>query len=146
MVILLPLLLAMAGCGGSSNPSLNKAQLAAQVNSVCSSFVSHGRQVPVPTDFATNPAAAAAYLDKIIKLTDDAYNTIKALAPDSSVATDFNAYVKAVGHDITLLKRADAKAHAKDRSGLAILAQETRYDRTVTRPLATKLGFVRCNG
>jgi hypothetical protein len=144
LAILLPIcVIALAGCGSSD---LNKAQLASKVNSICSSFVTQGRQVPVPPDFTTNSRAAAAYLDKVISLTDNAYSKIKGLGADSSVKSDFNAYLNAVAHDISLLKSAASKAHAKDRTGLVTLQQETAYDRAITRPLATKLGFTRCNG
>jgi hypothetical protein len=135
-----------AGCGSSSSSSgLSKAQLKAKVEPLCASYITKGKAISVPTDFTSNPVSAASYLDKVVALVEPLAGQIKALTPDSSVKADYNAWVQAFTHDIDLIKTAAAKAHAADRTGLETLNQEAAYDRTVTRPAATKLGFTGCS-
>ena len=135
--------IAVAGCGGSS--TLSKSQLDTKVNALCSGFIAKAKAIPVPSDFTSNPKSAATYLDKVVAAADPTATQIKALKPDSSVQSDFNAFTTAFSHDIDLIKTAAGQAHAADKTGLNTLAQESAYDRSVTRPAGQKLGFTSCS-
>ncbi|MDQ6805768.1 MAG: hypothetical protein M3065_12550 [Actinomycetota bacterium] len=139
--------LALAGCGSSSSTTssgLSRAQLAVKVNAACRSYDTAANAIPQPNDFATNPAAAAAYLDKLKKLANSTFVTVTALQPDSSVKSDFTKYVADETRNIGYLVSADAKAHAKDPSGLKDLEAAARFKSTTIVPLDRKLGFTSC--
>jgi hypothetical protein len=135
---------ALGGCGGSSSSALSKPQLVAKVNPICGSLRSAAIKITVPSDFTSNPVAAAGYLDQVVKLADVEYKHLKALTPDSSVKSDYNDFLASVGQDLASLKSGDAKAHAKDPTGISVLRDEGIHSNDITRPQAANLGFTVC--
>jgi hypothetical protein len=138
--------IALSACGGSSGGGLSKAQLATKVNAACSAYTKGVNAIPVPSDYATNANAAAAYLDKLKPLVDAEKNAIVSLKPDSSVKADFDQYVTNGQHQYALFSDAVRKAHAADPSGLLDIQASQTYKRTVLEPLERKLGFTSCLG
>ncbi|MDQ6778876.1 MAG: hypothetical protein M3071_22235 [Actinomycetota bacterium] len=137
--------IALAGCGGSSSSGgLSRAQLASKANAACTSYNTAANSIPQPSDFTTNPVAAAAYLDKLKALAGSTFVTITGLHPASSVKPDFVHYIAAERRSIGYLTAADARAHAKNPAGLKDLAAAAKYKRTTIVPLATRLGFTAC--
>ena len=67
-----------------------------------------------------------------------------ALKPDSSVKPLWDQFVAGGEHLTALLGDADAKAHAKDRAGLADLEQLASYKTNTLNPVATQLGATEC--
>lgn len=119
------LVLALAGCGGSSSSKpLSKTELVAKVNAICVSSLAESKKIPQPPDFATNPVAAAAYLDKALPILEGNVGKLKALKPESSVKADYENYVSDVVIDLNSVKSATAKSHAKDSTGLQDLRDE----------------------
>jgi hypothetical protein len=138
------LVFALSACGSSSSGGLSKVQLAAKVNAACAAYNSAVNSVKVPNDYATNAASAAAYLDRVKPLVDTEKNTITALKPDSSVKSDFDAYVMDGQHQYALFTDLVAKAHANNRAGLVEFATIQIYRKSVLAPLEMKLGFTAC--
>jgi hypothetical protein len=136
--------LALAGCGSSKSSGLSKADLAAKVSAVCSSYTKAASAIPQPKDFFTNPLAAAAYLDKLKPLVATQEHAMQSLKPDSSVKPLWDQFLAAGEHTTALFNQADAKAHAKDRSGISDLVQATSYKQRTVNPLARQLGASAC--
>ncbi len=134
--------LALAACGSSSG--LSKSQLAAKVDPICTSLVTQVKTIPVPTDFVQNPAHAATYLGRLITVVENGYNQVSALKPAGSVKAQFDSYSQAIQHELTLLKKAESAAKAKDPSGPQTLNQESQYNSSVVKPDAKALGFTSC--
>ena len=135
---------ALGACGGSSSSGLSKSQLDAKVNAACTSYNVAVKKIAVPSDFTTNAAAAATFLDRVRPLVAAEYNAIRSLKPDSSLKSDFSTYVADGKHQYALFNQVVAKAHAKDRSGLNDLRALSVYKETVLAPLDRKLGFTAC--
>jgi hypothetical protein len=136
--------IALAGCGGSSNSGLSKAQLATKADAQCSAYTKAATAVPQPKDFATNPVSAAAYLDKLKPLVAAQENAMLALKPDSSAKALWDRFVAAGKHTTALFYDADGKAHVKDRRGLVDLEQLVAYKTGTVNPIATQLGATTC--
>jgi hypothetical protein len=114
---------AVAGCGGGGSSGLSQKDLAAKTESVCSSSSKKITAIQQPSDFTTNPQAAAAYLDKVLAVYKDAADKLKALKPADSVKSQWNGITGQLDKLITLIDDIDKKAHNKDRSGIAELQQ-----------------------
>lgn len=136
--------MALGGCGSSGSSGLTKAQLASRANAICSSYTKTASAIPQPKDFVTNPVAAAAYLDKLKPLAAAQEKAMLALKPDSSVKALWDQFIAGGEHLTALLNDADAKAHAKDRAGLADLEQLASYKTNTLNPVATQLGATEC--
>lgn len=136
--------IALAGCGGSSNGGLTKAQLANKSDAQCIAYSKAATAIPQPQDFATNPVSAAAFLDKVKPLVAAQQNAMLALKPDSSAKPLWDRFVAAGQHMTALFNDADAKAHAKDRRGLADLQALAAYKTSTADPLARQLGATAC--
>jgi hypothetical protein len=136
--------LAVTGCGGGSK-SLNKSDLDAKVNKICKDTDAQQNKIKPPSDFATNPKAAADYLTAIQKVEKDGISQLKGLKPDDSVKADYNAYLADNDHALALLDTALSKAKAKDASGLKDVQTLGNYLTNTVRPLEKKLGFTDCN-
>lgn len=146
--------LALAGCGSSNSSSssststpaagLSRTALAATVNAACDAYNTAASALKTPADFVSNPASAAAFLDKLKPLVQTEYNAITTLTANASVKADFDAFVAAGKHQTATFNTVAAKAHAKDPTGLKDLAAAQQYKKTTLDPLATKLGFTSC--
>jgi hypothetical protein len=136
--------IALAGCGSSGNSGLSKQQLADKANAQCIAYAKAATAIPQPKDFATNPVAAAAFLDKVKPLVAAQERAMLALKPDSSAKALWDQFVAAGKHMTALFYDADAKAHAKDRAGLTDLAQFAAYKTSKADPLARQLGATAC--
>lgn len=134
----------LAGCGGSSSSGLSKARLAAKADAACSAFNEASAKIPQPSDFATNPTAAAAYLDKLKPLSAAFESTMLSLKPNASAKPLWDRFIAAGKHVSALIYDADAKAHAKNRAGLKDLAQIASYKQSRLNPIATQLGATVC--
>jgi hypothetical protein len=134
---------ALGGCGGSSSNN-SKAAFIDKVNGICANLKTQGKAIRVPSDFTTNPTAAAAYLDKLNKVGVDAYGKLNAVKPPASLATGYRQYIGKLSYDLALLKTAEADAHAKNSAGLTVLNQEEQHTKNVTRPQARQLGLTGC--
>jgi hypothetical protein len=88
--------------------------------------------------------SAAAYLDKLKPLVAAQEAAMLALTPDSSAKSLWDRFVAAGRHTTKLFYQADAKAHARDRTGLADLQQLAAYKTTVVNPIASQLGASTC--
>jgi hypothetical protein len=133
--------IALAGCGGSSS---TKAQLATKAAAQCTAYTKAATAIRQPKDFATNPIEAAAFLDKLKPPVAAQENAMLALKPDSSVKPLWDRFVAAGEHGTALFNDADAKAHAKDRSGLTDLEQLAAYKTSTADPIASQLGATVC--
>jgi hypothetical protein len=137
--------LALAGCGGSSSDGgLSKAQLDVAVNAACATYLASVASIPVPSDFAQNPVAAAAYLDKVKPLVSAEYTAIESLVPHAGVKADFQTYQTDGKHQLALFNSALAKAHSRDPSGIQDIQALSVYKQSVLAPLESKLGFTGC--
>ena len=136
--------IALAGCGSSGNSGLSKAQLAAKADAQCAAYTKAATAIPQPKDFATNPVSAAAFLDRLKPLVAAQERAMLALNPDSSVKALWDRFVAAGKHMTALFDDADAKAHAKDRTGLTDLEQLAAYKTSTADPLARQLGASTC--
>ena len=136
--------LALGGCGSSSSSGLSKAQLAASANAACSAYTTAAARIPQPSDFVTNPVAAAAYLDKLKPLVAKEESTLLALKPSSSVKPLWDQIAAAGTHVDALFYDADAKAHAKNRAGLVDLEQGASYKQSTLNALSDQLGATAC--
>jgi hypothetical protein len=111
---------AIAGCGGSDG--LAKADLAKKADAICATAKADSLKLKQPTDFATNPSAAATYLEKVSALTHKESDDLAALTPADDVKADYDALVAAEKKLVTGLDGVVAKAKAKDASGLKDLS------------------------
>src|SRR5438309_5944998 len=136
--------LALSACGGSANGPLSRSELAARVNDACRTYVKASTAVPQPPDFATNPAAAAAYLDKLRPLVESEHTAIAKLKASREIEAQFARFQAASTHQLSLFQDALAKAHAKDRTGLRDLVAASRYKQAVLVPLERSLAFTAC--
>jgi hypothetical protein len=123
--VLVALGAAAAGCGGSSSgggggsSALNKAQLDAAANTICAAESTAGEAVPAPNSTSIQDAKkAAAYFDQIDPIISGATAKLVALKPDSSIATDWNAYIALRKQFSTTIHDIRQKADAADPSGL----------------------------
>ena len=139
------LALAVAGCGSSSK-SLSKADLDAKVNAICKTENAQQAKIKVPPDFTTNPTAAATYLTALDNNVGSTVSQLKGLKADSSVKSQYDAYIADVEHAQSLLKTALAKAKAKDRTGLQTVQQLGNYLTNTVHPAEKALGFTTCAG
>jgi hypothetical protein len=114
---------ALAGCGGGGSSGLSKQELAAKTQAICASSSKKINAIQQPSDFATNPQAAAAYLDKVVVIYKDAANQLKALKPADSVKSQWNSITGQLDKLTALVQDIDQKAHNKDRTGIAELQQ-----------------------
>ncbi len=135
--------IALPGCGSSSS-GLSKAQLAAKASAICATYTKAATAIPVPTDISTNPDSAAAFLDKLKPLAEAQKSSILALKPASDVKSLWDQFVAAGSRATALLEDADAKAHAKDRTGLNDLQQVATIHQVTIVPLARQLGATEC--
>jgi hypothetical protein len=136
--------LALAGCGSSKSSGLSKTDLANKADAVCSSYTKAASAISQPKDFFTNPVAAAAYLDKLKPLVATQEHAMQALKPDSSVKPLWDQFLAAGEHTTVLFNRADAKAHAKDRTGIGDLVRAASSKQRTVNPLARQLGASAC--
>jgi hypothetical protein len=138
--------LALAGCGGggSSSSGLDRQQLDVKLNAMCARYNANLAKLAAPSDFATNPDSAAAYLDRLEALATPDLAAMQAIKPVSSIKAQYDAFVGNVAHQIALLRSADAKAHAHDSSGLAVVQSIADYGTGTVDPAARRLGFAEC--
>lgn len=143
--------LAFAGCGGSdeasgdsgSSDTLPRAELATKADAICETAKQDSLKVTQPTDFATDPAAAAGYLSKIQVITRTEQTDLAALKPDADAKADYDAMVAAQGKLAGLLDGVVTKAKAKDASGLQDLAKGADLSKPFIAA-ATKIGAKGC--
>jgi hypothetical protein len=136
--------LGLAGCGGSSHSGLTQAQLDTKVNAICTQYRTAVAKIGAPADFATNPVAAAAYLDKVRPLADASVASVNALEPPSDLKAQFDDYRATASREAALLRSAAAKAHARDRSGLTDIQTISTLQQHTLWPAARRLGFTAC--
>jgi Putative metallopeptidase len=137
----------LAGCGGSGGSSdLSKSELASRANAICASSTAAVNKIPAPADFSSNAVAAAAYLDKVVRLEQSGVNQLKGLKPASDVKAGYEAYLADLSHQLGLLRSADHKAHAKDSSGLQDLSAMQAYQQKTSHPAALRVGLTKCAG
>jgi hypothetical protein len=135
--------IALSGCGASSS-GLSKAQLAAKASAICATYTNAATAIRVPSDINTNPDSVAAFLDKLKPLAEAQKSSILALKPASDVKSLWDQFVAAGSRATALLEDADAKAHAKDRTGLNDLRQIAAIHQGTIVPLARQLGATEC--
>jgi hypothetical protein len=136
--------IALTGCGSSGSSGLSKDQLASKANAACTVYTKAASAIPQPKDFATNPVAAAAYLDKLKPLAATEEQAMLALKPDGSAQALWERFIAAGRHTTSLFNDADAKAHAKDRTGLVDLERLVAYKTGTLNPIAAQLGATAC--
>ncbi len=131
--------IAVAGCGSSS--TLSRSALINKANAICASENAQSNSVPKPT--VRDVSAIATYFDKLIPIANNGTSQLQKLKPDSSVSSDWNAYISARKDAISLLQTVDQKAHSRDPSGARDLAQVQPASVRV-RQAATKVGATQC--
>jgi hypothetical protein len=138
---------ALSACGSSSSGGsggpLKKADLVAKANSICQTAQTAAKNVKPPTN-VQDASAAAGYFDKIEPITSKETSDLSALKPDSSVASDWNAFIGAQKEASSLLSTLRSKADAKDASGLTDLAKLPAAAQKVVTS-ANKLGLTTCS-
>jgi hypothetical protein len=133
---------ALVGCGSSSNSGLQRSALVAKANAICASANTQANAIRQPSSFQ-NPAVAAAYFDKIEPIAFSSTEQLQKLSPDSSVSADWSAYMTARKNGLSLLQTLDAKAHARDVSGLRDLKRLPTVSAQLAA-IASKLGASDC--
>jgi hypothetical protein len=133
----------VARSGAGASQSLSRAALARKANVLCATAKAKAQSIPAPIDLASNPAAAAAYFDRIFPITDRETRAIKALRAAPAAARDWRAFVAAQVAADQLLVTLKRKADARDPSGLADLQQVRPVGRRVARA-ARKVGATVC--
>ena len=137
--------LAVAACGGGSTSGpLSKSQLAARVNAACASYAKSSGAIPQPADLSSNPAAAAAYLDKLRPLVESEHAAIAGLKATPDIRAAFARFQSASSHQLALFQGALAKARAGNPADVRDLLLAARYKQTVLLPLERELGFSAC--
>ena len=131
--------IAVAGCGSSG--TLSRSALANKANAICASENAQSNAVQKPSGRDAN--AISSYFDKLIPIATMGTAQLEKLKPDSSVASDWNAYLSARRDAINLLQTIDRKAHSRDSSGIQDLAQVQPAAARV-RQAASKLGATQC--
>jgi hypothetical protein len=131
--------IAVAGCGSSG--TLSRNALVNKADPICASENAQSKAVQRPTGRDAN--AIATYFDKLIPIADMGTSQLEKLKPDSSAASDWNAYLTARKSAINLLKTIDQKAHSRDASGLQNLVQVQSTAARV-KQTASKLGATQC--
>jgi hypothetical protein len=136
-----------AGCGasssgGGSSSALSKSQIDTQANAICAAESAAGEAVPTPSN-VQDASQTAAYFDKVDPIIGHATTELAALKPDSSVATDWNAYIALRKQEAALIHTIRLKADAKDPSGLTQLQNSTALGEKVDTA-ATAVGAATC--
>jgi hypothetical protein len=139
--------LTLAACGGSSSGSggISKTAMAGKANAACAGYTTAVRKLTVPKDFLSNPQSAARYLDTVKPLIQAQYQTLTSFNPaDAGVRTTYASFKTAAAHQLSLFNDADAKAHARDASGIKDLQQLGAYKTATIVPIDLKLGWTTC--
>lgn len=116
--------LTLAACGGGGDSALSRAKIDVKANALCVKAASDAKAFPVPADFKKNPAAAAAYLDKVVPLAQRLLADLKELKPASDVKADWNDFLAKEDTHLQVLDGVRQKAHARDKSGIADLEKD----------------------
>jgi hypothetical protein len=151
-LVVASLTIGLAACGGSSKtastttsaggPTLAKAALTAQADSICATAQAASAAVPAPASYA-DAKVAGAYFDKIVPITDKETQDLLALTPASDVQALYTRFTAAQQASDTLLQTIRRKANAKDPSGQQDLAKAPAVGQTVA-DAATALGAGVC--
>jgi hypothetical protein len=136
--------LVLTSCGSSSSGPQSAEQLAGKVNAACVKYRKASTAIPQPADFVSNPASAAAYLERLRPLVESEHATIAALEPKAALRARFDRFKTASTHQLGLFESALAKARAGDSGGLRDLLVAARYKQSVMLPLERSLGLMAC--
>ncbi|MGI8556794.1 MAG: hypothetical protein ACR2ND_00545 [Solirubrobacteraceae bacterium] len=144
---LTPLALSLAlglGACGSSSSGLSRSDLAKQANKICADGQKQQLSAgSAPSDFRTNPTAAAAFLDKYVPIIDGVAAKLKGLKPAANVRDDWNAFAAKFEQATAFVDSARTKAHNRDKSGIKDIQQAAALG-TATSNAATKVGATTC--
>lgn len=133
--------LALAGCGSSAS-ALDKSQLAAKGNPICAQTDATLKGLKPPTGAGTT--GYAPYLTKIINAVQTELDHFKTLDPDSTVKSDYTAYVSNEALVISHYKSARARALAHDAAGMTNQLKQTDGPGGRLRTAARHLGWTEC--
>jgi hypothetical protein len=132
---------ALSACGSDSKSSGDsKADVVKQADAICTQVKKDLAAIPAPANIQ-DPTAVSKYFDKAVPVSQKAVDELKALKPSGDYKADYDAYVKAQGDQIDALTKIQAKAKAKDPSGLKDLQKLS--DKT-TGAAAKKAGLNAC--
>ncbi|WP_354700755.1 hypothetical protein DSM112329_01042 [Paraconexibacter sp. AEG42_29] len=139
--------LGLVACGGDDESSgLSKADLAKQADVICQTAKTASLKITAPADFGqptSDPAEAAAYLEKIAPITRKEATDLKALEPADDVKADWDAFTAKESELADFLDGLLAKAKAKDESGLKDLERVPQLGAEFSAA-ATKIGASGC--
>jgi hypothetical protein len=111
--------LGVAACGGSDDDKkLSKSDLAKKANAICKPAKAKRAAVPEPPDFLENPVAAAAYLDKVVPITQKETDDLAKLKPNDDSKAAWTQFVDRQKQLNGVLITMRQKAKAKDPSGV----------------------------
>jgi hypothetical protein len=130
--------------GSSSSGGLSRADLIKQVDAICATAQAAIKKVPAPSNVA-DVNQAASYFDKAAAIADAETRQMAALKPDSSLGSDWTAFLSEQRAGTALLETIKQKADAADRSGLQDL-RKLPAEAAKANAAATKLGAKTCAG
>lgn len=140
----LALALGLGACGGGGSSGLSRSEIAKQANQICADGQKQQLAAgSAPSDFRTNPAAAAAFLDKYVPIVDGVASKLRALKPNAGVKADWSAFVAKFDQATMLVDSARTKARSKDASGIKDIQQAAALG-NATNDAATKAGATTC--
>ncbi|GAC1434683.1 MAG: hypothetical protein NVSMB51_02470 [Solirubrobacteraceae bacterium] len=132
----------LAACG--SGGGLQRDALARQGNQICRDGQKKLAGIgSAPSDFRTNPTAAAAFLDRYVPIIDEVAAKLKALKPADAVKADWNAFESKFAQSTAYVDKARTKAHNKDSTGVQDIKAAAQLG-TATNAAASKVGTSVC--
>ncbi len=143
---LIGLCLTLAACGGGGS-GLSKAGLAEQANAICQQAAGQIKGIgSAPGDFQTNPKAAAAYLDKVVVISDLTVARLASLKPDDSAKAQWQSFIEANQAAARALDTARVKAEKRDPSGITDFENAVNSLQGRINATAKAIGATSCSG
>jgi hypothetical protein len=141
-LLLLLALVAVSGCGGSSNgQALTRDQYATKADAICGKYK---RQTEALGRIAT-PAELASAADKVLSVLRRARGELRDLEPPANERATANAWLAQFDVIIDDVEKIRDKAKANDVEGVRALAQPALQHNARANELATRLGMTVCN-
>lgn len=136
----------LTACGGSSkkDDGLSRAELGTKANAICKAGETALAKIPQLSNIQ-DAAAAAAYFSKVAPVHQNVTDQLAALKPAADVKVDWAAFMVQTNANNALLKTIEAKAEAKDASGLDDVKKLQAND-VAYAAVSKKVGATECGG
>lgn len=140
--LMLVIVLAIGGCGGTSSNTLDKPQLAAKANEFCAQTNKALKALlgQAGTSAQDNARRLAAEIPAI----QTELNHMKSLTPAGGVKSDYQTYVSSEAQVLAGYRRARARAIAHDTSGMNSALLTTSKPGAALLAAARRLGWTVC--